>query len=74
MRVSHWALLVGLGPAQALGLGGRGDPAGGLDQVEGSFDFWFWLGGVGSGFGGDALATGGLEFVQATLGFMGFPG
>ena len=43
-----------------------------LDQVEGSFDFWFGLGGVGPGFGGDALAAGGLEFVQATLGFVGF--
>ena len=68
------ALLVGLGPGQALGLGGDGDLAGGLDQVEGSFDFWFGLGGVGPGFGGDALAAGGLEFVQATLGFVGFRG
>ena len=66
------ALLVGLSPGQALGLGGDGDRAGVLDQVESFFDFWFGLGGFGLGFGGDARAAGGLEFVQATLGFVGF--
>ncbi len=66
------ALLVGLSPGQALGLGGDGDCAGVLDQAEGFLDFWFGLGGFGLGCGGDARATGGLEFVQATLGFVGF--
>ena len=66
------ALLIGLGPGQALGLGGGGDLAGVLDQVEGFFDFWLGLGGFGLGFGGDARAAGGLEFVQAALGFVGF--
>jgi hypothetical protein len=66
------ALLVGSSPGQALGLGGDGDCAGVLDQVESFFDFWFGLSGFGLGFGGDALVTGGLEFVQATLGFVGF--
>ena len=66
------ALLVGLGPGQALGLGGGGDLAGVVDQVEGFFDFWLGLGGFGLGFGADARAAGGLEFVQAALGFVGF--
>ena len=35
-------------------------------------DFWFGLGGFGLGRGGDACTAGGLEFVQATLGFVGF--
>jgi hypothetical protein len=66
------ALFVGLGPGQARGLGDAGDRAGVLDQIEGSSDFWFGLGGFGLGCGGDARATSGLEFVQATLGFVGF--
>jgi hypothetical protein len=70
---SSLALLVGLGPGQALGLGGDGDCSGVLDQVESFFDFWFGLGGgFGLGCGGDARTAGGLEFVQATLGFVGF--
>ncbi len=70
------ALLVGLGPGLALGLGGDGYCAGVLDQVDGSFDFWFGLGGFGLGFGGlggDALAAGLLKLVETALGFVGFP-
>ena len=66
------ALLIGLGPGQALGLGGGGDLAGGVDQVEGFFDFWLGLGGFRLGFGADARAAGGLKFVQTALGFVGF--
>jgi hypothetical protein len=66
------ALLVGLSPGQALGLGSDTDCSRVLDQVASSFDFCFGLGGFGLDFGGDARATGGLEFVQATLGFVGF--
>ena len=66
------ALLVGLGPGQALGLGGDGDCAGVLDQVEGVFDFCFGLGRFGLGFGGDAVAAGFLELVEAALGSVGF--
>jgi hypothetical protein len=66
------ALFVGLGPAHPLGFGDTCDRAGGLDQVESFLDFWFGLGGFGLGLGRDALTTGGLEFVQATLGFVRF--
>ncbi len=69
------ALLIGLGPGHTRGLGGRGYRAGVLDQVDGSFDSWFRLGGFGLDFGGlgrDALAAGFLELVEAALGFVGF--
>jgi hypothetical protein len=66
------ALLVGLGPGQALGLGGDGDRAGVLDQVDGSFDFWFGFGLGFAGLGGDALTAGFLKLVETALGFVGF--
>src|ERR1700733_11998324 len=66
------ALLVGLGPGQALGLGGDGFCAVVRDRVDGCFDFWVGLGGFGLGLDGDALAAGLLKLVEAALGFMGF--
>ena len=54
MRAVSLALIVGLNPGQALGLGGDGDCSGVPDQVERFFDFCFGLGGFGLDFGGDA--------------------
>jgi len=71
------AILVGLGPGQVAGFGGRGDFAGVLDQGGSFLDFGCGLGGFGLdcgwlGLGG--LLAGFLAFAEAAARLSRIPG
>src|SRR5471030_2546014 len=70
--VGPLALLVGLRPGLARGLGDSRHLAGFLDQVEGFLDFRRRLRGWGLSLSRRSGARGVLELVQAALGLVGF--
>ena len=64
------ALLIGLRPGDAGGLGDGGDLFGVADQIDRFFGGWIGRRGFGRRF--DSLAAGFLECVQTALGLVGF--